>query len=391
MGKQIHVQYVEVDPDLPPTPTSISPLGSPLSPLEDNGAASFFTAFNSPSPRIITSDHGVDHTSQQQRPPVVSHQASASDLVPPASTEQQAALVHKPSTEHLGLPALDYELYLPPLFRLSPDCTTIKSHSAVLTSDAAALAAFIRAQATLPPKPQIHITGRRAGRVDFALKLNLMPLLVASTYPASSLPRAHHLQVVAPDQPLTRSGTRPAPEPPRLSAGEAPLDTWTRRFADDPAPTKTFVFERTVANLDAAWLEARIRSLVADAGYLGSVAVRFPVTHWRVVVACPGVERMSLGGRIAALFSAAGGGAGRRGGEGCRAYEVVRAVWSFASAPRGEGGGARRCAVQSEEEWLGEWAGAIRHAVLGRRHGWVTSEDKFEVLMEGGTKAVAVM
>ncbi|TVY92565.1 hypothetical protein LAWI1_G003588 [Lachnellula willkommii] len=50
------------------------------------------------------------------------------------------------------------------------------------------------------------------------------------------------------------------------------------------------------------------------------------------------------------------------------------------NVPRGETG--RRCAVQEEEMWFNDWKDAIRHAVLGRRRGWVTGEDRLEFLME---------
>jgi len=42
----------------------------------------------------------------------------------------------------------------------------------------------------------------------------------------------------------------------------------------------------------------------------------------------------------------------------------------------------RRCAVQEEEVWFADWRDAIRHAVIGKRKGWVTVEDRLEFLME---------
>jgi hypothetical protein len=47
---------------------------------------------------------------------------------------------------------------------------------------------------------------------------------------------------------------------------------------------------------------------------------------------------------------------------------------------RGEVG--RRCAVQEEEIWFRNWSDSIRHAILGKRRGWVTVEDRLEFLME---------
>lgn len=96
-------------------------------------------------------------------------------VVNPGQQQQQPP--HQPQ-EYPGLPRLDYRLYSPPLFELSSDCTTIKSTAPHLSSTAEALTALVRAQATVPPKPQVHITNKRGSKVDFAVKLNLLPLLV---------------------------------------------------------------------------------------------------------------------------------------------------------------------------------------------------------------------
>lgn len=65
---------------------------------------------------------------------------------------------------------------------------------------------------------------------------------------------------------------------------------------------------------------------------------------------------------------------------GIKKYGVVKSVWPYADVERGEIG--RRCAVQSEDVWFSEWRDAIRHAVLSKRKGWVTTEDRLEFLME---------
>lgn len=38
--------------------------------------------------------------------------------------------------------------------------------------------------------------------------------------------------------------------------------------------------------------------------------------------------------------------------------------------------------MQEEEVWFADWRDAIRHAILGKRTGWVTAEDRLEFLME---------
>ena len=62
-------------------------------------------------------------------------------------------------------------------------------------------------------------------------------------------------------------------------------------------------------------------------------------------------------------------------------YEVVKAVWPFATTVSGQPG--RRCIVQSEEIWWRDWSGPIKFAIAQKRHGWVTVEDKLEAVMEG--------
>ena len=65
---------------------------------------------------------------------------------------------------------------------------------------------------------------------------------------------------------------------------------------------------------------------------------------------------------------------------GTKKYEVIKSIWPYADVARGTPG--RRVAVQDEEEWFLDWKDSIRHAVLGKRSGWVTAEDKLEFLME---------
>jgi hypothetical protein len=74
-------------------------------------------------------------------------------------------------------------------------------------------------------------------------------------------------------------------------------------------------------------------------GYKGVVTVTFPVMHAKVVVQNP--DRVNkFFTTVTTLFA------------GKRRYEVVKAVWPFATRAPGEEG--RRAVVQSEEVW---WRG----------------------------------
>ncbi|KAL2159877.1 hypothetical protein VTH06DRAFT_2010 [Thermothelomyces fergusii] len=279
-----------------------------------------------------------------------------------------------PPPRYPGLPALDYRLYKPPHFELSADKTTIKTTAAYLSGSVEALVALVRQQATVPPKLQVHIVGRRggspgSGRVDFDIRLNLLPLLV----PEDPRRRMDYLRCVGPGELAFRGGSKPSTQPDL--DGDGSLDAWAARFVADTASVKTFALERVVVNLDTDWLEGQIRKLVAGMRYPGTVAVSFPLTHKRVVVQNPDRVNKFITS-VTGLFV------------GKKKYEVVKAVWPFATMPRGSEGEGRHCAVQSEEVWWREWQDPIRHAIATQRHGWVTNEDKLEALMEGTPSSV---
>ncbi|KAK4236365.1 hypothetical protein C8A03DRAFT_35739 [Achaetomium macrosporum] len=358
-----HLQFQEQSP-LPSPSLSRSPAsGSNTVPMTEEELQSPVDSHYSPVPVPV-------HIPRSPTPPPYSGPTSPAQEPLPTPESQSGG--PKPPPRHPGLPALDYRLYKPPLFELSQDKTTIKTSAAHLSARAEALVALIRQQATVPPKPQIHIVGRRgsspnSGRVDFSIKLNLLPLLV----PDDPRERMDYLRCVGPGEVALRGGTKPSTQPDVEGDGGG-LEAWAARFVADSASVKAFALERVVVNLDGNWLEGQIRALVASMRYPGTVNVSFPVTHSRVVVQSP--DRVNK-----FITSVAGFFAGKR------KYEVVKAVWPFATMPRGAevGGGGRRCAVQSEETWWREWREPIRYAIANKRHGWVTNEDKLELLMEG--------
>ncbi|ROW09780.1 hypothetical protein VMCG_02298 [Cytospora schulzeri] len=361
---RLRAHFTQLDNTLPPTPTSVS-LGSPISPLEtrNSGGASSSLQQHQDHPLTPPPYSGPSRSSQLDQ------------LTPPDSHSQGRGQKSHHTHEHPGLPCLDYRLYSPPLFELSSDCTTIKSNAPYLSSTTQALTSLCRSQSTVPPKPQIHITGRRAHKIDFAIKLNLMPLLV----PEEPRERMDYIRCVGSGEVALRGGTRPGLQP---DVGDhAGLEEWARRFVADTSPVKSFVLERKVVNLDTEWLEGQIRSLVASTAYKGVVTVTFPITHARVEVQNPDrVNKLFTG--LTTLFV------------GKSTYEVVKAVWPFATCSKeeaAEAGVARRCVVQSEEQWWKEWAQPIKFAIATRRHGWVTNEDKLEAIMEGKGKGVSTV
>ena len=268
-----------------------------------------------------------------------------------------------------GLPKVDYQLYSPPLFELSADCTTLSSKAQYLSESATALVDLIRSQASIPPKPQIHIVGSRNRKADFDIKFNLMSTII----PDDPKQRMDYVRCVGNGEVAYRGGVKPDVLP---EVGDGGLEEWCRRFVEDPAQVKSFTLNRVVANLDTPWIEGQLRSLIASTGYKGVVTITFPVTHARVVVQSPDrVNRFFTS--VTTLFA------------GKNKYEVVQAVWPFATSRNGTDG--RRCIVQSEAVWWREWRDSLKYAVATKRRGWVTNEDKLEALMEGKGKGVDVV
>ncbi|KAJ4243566.1 hypothetical protein NW762_014758 [Fusarium torreyae] len=308
----------------------------------------------------LPSDRHVDEEPQQHlTPPPYSGPSTVANGVSTSTSDLESA--SKGPTRYPGLPHLDYRLYSPPLFKLSNDSKTLSSRAEYLSSKPTALVALIRAQASVPPKPQIHVRGSRGRKVDFDIKLNLMSLLV----PDDEKNRIDYIRCVGETELAYRGGVKPDVLP---EVGDAGLDEWCRRFAEDPASVKLFTLDRVVANLDTTWLEGQLRSLIASLNYRGVVDVSFVVTHSRVVVQNPDKVNQFFTS-VTSLFS------------GKHKYEVVKAVWPFATTKNGESG--RRCVVQSEETWWREWRTPIKYAISQKRHGWVTVEDKLEAVMEG--------
>lgn len=312
-----------------------------------------------PTPPTTVSDH--HDSTRPSTPPPYSGPSHASTSSAAVDQPQQRNAATKAFPRYPGLPKIDYRIYSPPLFKLSSDFTTLSSKAEYLSVNAAALVNLIRTQAAVPPKPQIHVKGMRGRKVDFDIRLNLMSLLI----PEDERLRMDYTRCVGHDELAYRGTMRPDTLP---EVGDGGLEEWARRFVEDKASIKTFVMERVVANLDVAWLEGQLRSLIATTKYKGSVDVTFLVTHSKVQVQNPDKVNQFFTS-VTSLFS------------GKNRYEVVKVVWPFASTKSGEPN--RKCVVQSEEVWWREWRDPIRYAIAQKRQGWVTVEDKLEAVMEG--------
>ncbi|KAH6659605.1 hypothetical protein BKA67DRAFT_545056 [Truncatella angustata] len=324
------------------------------------------SASSSQPPAADVQDDSVeDHVASSSQPVQLPPYSSTSSNPP----DQQKVFVAKGPQYYPGLPVLDYRQYSPPMFDLSVDTTTITSKATYLSENVKALSTLLTNLATVPPKPQVSITGNRGRKVDFSIKLNLLSLLI----PDNPNNRMDYLRLINKDEMGYRGGQQPSLKPEVTDGG---LEAWCQRFIDDDANVKSFMLERVVANFDTNWLEGQIRSLVATTQYKGVVTVSFPVTHSKVIVQTPDKVNKFFTS-VSTLFT------------GKSKYEVVKAVWPFATAKNGEPG--RRCLVQSEKTWWEEWKDPIKYAVATKRHGWVTNEDKLECIMESKGKGLSIV
>ncbi|KAK0111486.1 hypothetical protein ONS95_001841 [Cadophora gregata] len=312
-------------------------------------------------------------SSSQQHPEIQSQQQNQDDEQtnepPPYSGPTSSAMTRAPAPQpqptYPGLPRLNYSLYTPPTFTLSDDQKTLTSYSPELSIYPTKLISLIQSLATVPPKPQIRIIGKSSnGEVDFDVRLNLMNLIVPEEGKAGS-GRMNYVKVIGKGEMGFRGEGKEALVPDLRS-----LEEWARRYCEDQNSIKRFVLDRTVINWDTSYLEGRLLSLISSTSYRGHVTLSFPLTHSRVVVHSPDKVNRFFSD-VTKLFT------------GTKKYEVVKSVWPYADIARGENGGVgRRCAVQEEEVWFADWRDAIRHAIVAKRKGWVTVEDRLEFLME---------
>jgi hypothetical protein len=121
-------------------------------------------------------------------------------------------------------------LYHPDSFKLSDDQTTITSYEPRLSTYPTALASLIKTLATVPPKPQIRISGRSSdGTVDFDVKVNSMNLIV----PEDEKRKMNYVKIIGPGESGFRGEARPTTLPQL-----AGLEDWARRYCEDSSAIK---------------------------------------------------------------------------------------------------------------------------------------------------------
>ncbi|KAI9893715.1 MAG: hypothetical protein M1814_005931 [Vezdaea aestivalis] len=315
-------------------------------------------------PVLPDQDRGLPLPLQDDHPPSYSG---------PSTPLAQASLAQAPPPNPpviTSLPSIDFSQYFVSESTVSADQTTLITHLPTLSSDKAALLSFIRAQAALPPRPEIRIRGRHKDfnghlKTSFDIRLNMLRYLVPS--PPESW---NYIRIVGAEEAALRgvksAGKRASPTPETL-------EEWVSRFVKDRSTPKTFTLTRAVVNWDTEYLDGQIRGLIAATKYNGQVDVTFPLANSKVVVHSPTNGNQFLS-KIMSTFM------------GVNQYEVATAVWPYATqAPGAQHSQSipRTCAVQSEDLWWRNWKDTIRYAILSQKQGWLSTDDFIEGAMGG--------
>jgi hypothetical protein len=284
-------------------------------------------------------------------------------------------------------PLIDFSKYSIPDSSLSKDGSTISTYHPSFSSNPANLVRFIQEQAALPPLPYIHILGDDNGGIqrDFDIKINMLPMFL-NQIAGSNQNRWNYVKLVADGESAYR-GRSDAGVSPAVKGG---LDEWAKRFCKESSAMKSYVLfphllsfcnadyfrrftlTRQLSNWNTSYIEGQIRSLIASTGYNKHITITFPVKYSKIVVYPP--RSNSFNSFFTTLVSPL---------LDKKRYEVVRAVWPYASLPPGPAANTNRVpVVQTEEMWWEEWRDVLRWAIVSKRSsGWVSVDDMLEFRM----------
>jgi hypothetical protein len=129
-----------------------------------------------------------------------------------------------------GLPNIDILAYLPSNATLSADHKTITVRDKQLVTVPAALTSFIMAQASLPPRPILHIKGSEFGYTRFDLKIDMMRYFVRN----GNEPAMNYVKLVEKNETAFRGESNVSVEPHCDT-----LIEWAHKFVESSARNKS--------------------------------------------------------------------------------------------------------------------------------------------------------
>ena len=132
-------------------------------------------------------------------------------------------------------------------------------------------------------------------------------------------------------------------------------------------------------NWDTDYLEGQIRNLMASMNYASPAKITFPVMYSKVIFKIGREPLIKPFDNIVKWFS-------QKEPSKTPKREVanteIQAIWPYATAMADQADHTpRKCAVQTEQQYWSAWKGAIANAVLSKRSGFVSTEDRVEALM----------
>ncbi|EED21529.1 conserved hypothetical protein [Talaromyces stipitatus ATCC 10500] len=278
-----------------------------------------------------------------------------------------------PSSTSATFPLIDFSKYSIPDSSLSKDGSTISTYHPSFSTNPANLVKFIQEQAALPPLPYIHILGDDPTGLqrDFDIKINMLPMFMNQSFAGGGKQNQWNYVRLVADGELAYRGRSDAAISPAVKGG---LDEWAKKFCKESSAVKSFTLTRQLSNWNTSYIEGQIRSLIASTGYNKPVTITFPVKYSKIVVYPP--KSSSFNSFFTTLMSPL---------LDKKRYEVVRAVWPYASLPPGPETTNRVPVVQSEEMWWEEWRDVLRWAIVSKKcSGWVSVDDMLEFRMAPG-------
>lgn len=292
------------------------------------------------------------YSGHHQEEPLLEQNTTPTTTVQRRITRPTYNPLHKLTT----LASVPFHKYNVPDGVLSPNGISLTVKHSELYSQPHVLLAFILEQATLPPKPMLHITGSHCGTIiDFDINLNLTHLL--------NLQKRKWRFNSAHVSPIGHGASRPLYDA-KDDRVMTMLSSNIKQFCKDRAENKSYTLTRTIEGLPTEMLAGQVRNLAASVKYRGLLKIEFVDERSKVVVH---KQPSSWFSNLIGLHPE-------------KRYEMAETVWDLSSSEDSEHGNTDE-SLRAGQEWWKSWTGAIRNAMIMKHKGNVGIEDWIEARM----------
>lgn len=294
------------------------------------------------SPPAYSGHREAEHASEQ----------STNPPTPRRPTRPTYNPLHRLTT----LASVPFHKYNVPDGNLSPDGISLTVKHSELYSQPHVLLAFILEQATLPPKPTLHITGSHCGSIiDFDITLNLTHLLNLQKrkwrFNSAQVSPIHGASRPLYDHKDDRVMTM--------------LSTNIRQFCKDRSENKSYTLTRTIEGLPTEMLAGQVRNLAASVKYRGLLKIDYVDERSKVIVH---KQPSSWFSNVLGLHPE-------------KKYEMAETVWDLSDSMDHPDNVSSEESLRAGQEWWKSWTSAIRNAMITKHKGNVGIEDWIEARM----------